>query len=376
MRISDGGGSIFVSAGTGKFCFAGDAGAKKLGLHDVSQSESVLNHQLNGDIPTIAATAHDAGKAAFGTRSGAIFVWDVQFPTVLESFLSGESESAEGVGTTKDPISVIAWHPRGYALAAGTSKGALTVWDMVLGAPAFRIDTAHAGGITGVSWTAHGRALVTSGFDGELRVWNVRHARIDAAIDGTKASDMWHDGPISALDTIEDLSRVALSGAADGSAFLSVLKPGERDGCGVFCRLPSHEGSVTAARFAPLSSTAPLRAATGGADASVRVFDMERRLPMATFQHARGESIRQIEFAPDGNAAFSAAGKAVVAWDTRVSEDELPGVRFEADAKVTGFCIADDAKSIILGCEDGLLRMFDVRYPSGGVADDELKAGK
>lgn len=353
-------GPMFVSPGTGVFSFAGDSRTGKVGLWDLKSGESMVQHELkNDDKPTCVATAFDSGKGAFGTESGEIFIWDVCFPAVLESFKSGLPDA------NKDPVTSLSWHPRGHVLAAGSESGVLTVWDMVLGSPAFQ--TSHGSKITDVKWSAHGRQVISVGTDNELKVWNSRRGEIDGVIDGKDGK--WHDGGIACMDTLPDLSRVALTGGVDGTAFLSVLKPNEKEGLGQFSELPKHTDAISAVVMGPLECTKPLRCATASKDNTVRLFDMEMKIQMGMFAHGGedGDGVSQLEFNHNGEVLFSAADNSVVAWDSRAVKEEAPEVKFETDSKVTSFCIANDGASIIIGCDDSKLRCFDMRYPVGNV---------
>ncbi len=349
-------GPMYVSPGTGFFSFAGDARTGKVGLWDLKSGESMVQHQLkDDDRPSCVATAHDACKGAFGTASGEIFIWDVCFPAVLESFSSGPP----------DAVTSLSWHPRGHVLAAGNASGKLTVWDMILGSPAFQ--TSHGAEITGLKWSGHGRQLISIGTDNELKLWNTRRAEVSAIIDGSadKTPDSWHTGGITCIDTLPDMSRVALTGGADGTAFLSVLKPNEKEGIGPFCSLPKHTDAVSAVVMGPLECKKPLRCATGGKDKSIKLFDMEMKLQMGMFVHKGDDGVSQLEFNHNGDVLFSSAGNSVVAWDSRAVKEEEPEVTFETDSPVSSFCIANDGASIIIGCDDSKLRCFDVRYPTG-----------
>lgn len=371
VRLSDGGAPVHVSAGTGSFCFSGDASSCKLGLHDLRSGDAIIHHDIGSNVPTVTSTAHDSSKCAFGTTSGALFVWDVQFPTLLESFVPTTPTGEDVPVNPGARITCVEWHPRGHVLASGTADGTIAVWDMVLGTPVSVIPEAHAGGVKGLAWTAHGRVLASVGEDGSLKVWNARHCEVEAMIDGTGDASMWHKGGVTCVDTIADMSRVAISGGDDGSVFLSVLKPGEKnDECGVFEKPRAHDNSsVNAVRIAGVESIKPMRCASGADDGSLQLFDMDRRMPMGAFKHEGERGVRQVEFNYSGDVLFSAAGGTVKAWDARVVAEEAAEVTFgeKKGAPVTSFAVGNVGASVVTGAEDGMLRMYDMRYPAGTV---------
>lgn len=351
-----------VETGHAGFVFSCSKAANKVGLHDTNSGEPIITLDTPAENPSTVAVSADAVKAAYGTATGAVYVWDVLYPTSMESFRPNEDSSS--------PVTALAWHPRGHVLAVATASGTLYLWDLIVGTLLYPVP-AHEGPISALSWTANGRLLVSVGADAALRVWNPRNVENLAEL--TSASEdkddvKWHVGPIKALDTLSDMSRVALTGADDGTVLLSVLKPEAM--CGVFHTINTHPAPVSAVRFAMLESPKPLRAASAATDGSINLFDMDRRLPMGKFTHDAG-SVCQLEFSSDANTLFSAAGSTVIAWDARVAPEEENPVSFDAMKDISSFTLTNGGKGLVTACADGALRVFDVRHPSGEVPSVE-----
>lgn len=351
------GGADAVATGHAGFVFACGGAAGRMSLFDTNSGETVISLEAAAQVPGEIAVASDGVKAAYGTATGAVYVWDVLYPSSMESFRADEGDS-EGVST-------MCWHPRGHVLAVGTRGGMVFLWDLVVGALLYPIQ-AHEGPVVQVQWTANGRLLVTAGVDGVLRVWNPRNVEMLGEVSSGSASGdniKWHSGPLTAMDTMNDMSRIALTGSENGTVLLSVLKPEET--CGVFHAMTSHRVPVTAVRFAPLESPKPLRSASAARDGSIHLFDMDRRLPMGKFSHSSAP-VTQLEFSDNADVLFSAAGSLVRAWDTRVSPDEERPITFGGhDGKVSSFTISNAGASLVTACTDGKLRTFDMRYPYG-----------
>lgn len=358
-----------VRTGHAGFVFSCSEGDDKLCLHDTNSGDPIISLDAPAENPTMVAVSSDAEKAAYGTTTGAVYVWDVLYPTSMESFRPDDDAVSE--------VTSLAWHPRGHVLAVATASGTVYLWDLVVGALLYPLP-AHAGRATAVAWTANGRLLVTVGDDAALRVWNPRN--VDNLGELTSESEdkpdvKWHTSPIRALDTLYDLSRVAVSGADDGSVLLSVLKPEAM--CGVFHVMTPHKAAISAVRFAPLDSPKPLRAASAAVDGSVHLFDMDRRLPMGRFSHKRGP-VRQLTFSGHADILFSAAADTVVAWDARVAPDEERPVTFGVDSPaVSSFALINSGSGLVTACGDGCLRVYDVRYPYGEVPPvDQIHASR
>lgn len=329
-----------------------------MSLHDTNTGDQVIALDAPTQSPSCIAVASDGVKAAYGTATGAVYVWDVMYPSSMESFRPEEDAGSN--------VTALEWHPRGHVLAVATAAGNLYLWDLVVGALLYPV-VAHKGAIASVKWTANGRLLVSVGRDDSvLRVWNPRNVdqlgEISHLSEHNKDDLRWHSQGIRCLDTLHDMSQVGLTGGADGTVLLSVLKPESL--CGVFHAMPSHAPAtpVTAVRFAPLQSK-PLRSASADADGVVQLFDMDRRLPMGKFDHA-GEVV-QLEFSDNADVLFSAAGNTVRAWDARVAPEEESPVTFAPEAKVNAFAITNGGASLVTACDNGKLLSFDMRYPAG-----------
>jgi WD40 repeat protein len=365
-----------VGAGKAGFVFTVSGAADKLTLHDVNEAAEVVALEAPGQAPACVAVAHDAVKVAFGTAKGAVYMWDVLYPTTMESF---RTEDAIAAGA----VTSLAWHPRGHVLAAASESGVVHLWDMVVGALLFPAPC-HAGPIAGIAWTANGRLLLTAGAceeaggAGALRAWSPRDVEFMGSVTGDHEEGgegtvgrgagklpaaAWHKAELTCLDAMVDMSRVAVTGARDGSVLLSVVKP--EQGCGVFHAMQSHRAAVTKVRFSSLDGPKPLRVASAAADGSISLFDLDRRLPMAAFAHDK-KAVTKLEFSDNADVLFSAGGTTVRAWDSRVSPEEEPAVEFGGHGEnLNDFAIVNGGATLVTACGDGKVRIYDMRWPSG-----------
>jgi WD40 repeat protein len=374
--------TALCSGGQAGFVFTTAGAADKMTLHDVNEGVEIVALEAKDESPSCVAVSHDAVKVAFGTAKGAVFLWDVLYPTTMESF---RTEDAVAAG----PVTSMAWHPRGHVLASASEAGVVHLWDMVVGALLFPVPC-HDGPIAGLSWTANGRLLLTAGACGEvagtsgaLRAWSPREVEFMGSVtaDGEggagepgfkPVSVRWHTSPLTCLDAMADMSRVAVTGARDGSVLLSVMKP--EQGCGVFHAMPSHKAAVTDVTFSALDCPKPLRAASAAADGTVQLFDMERRLPMGKFTH-RGGPASRLTFSGNADVLFSAAGCTVKAWDARVAPEEEAPVEFGGHQQaVHDFAIVNAGATVVAACGDGKLRLYDMRWPRGEAPRFDLSA--
>jgi WD40 repeat protein len=370
---SDGSQVAAVSSGSAGFVFTACPGASKMALYDVNEEIDVVTLDAENEAPSLAAVSHDAVKVAYGTSSGAVYLWDLIYPTTMESFRTEDSLAAGA-------ITSLSWHPRGHVLAAASESGVVHLWDMVVGALLFPFP-AHDGRISDIAWTGNGRILLTAGDDGALRAWSPRDVEFLGSVTGDQddaegkpivpalGAVKWHTSGLTCLDAMMDMSRVTVSGARDGSVLLSVIKP--EQGCGVFHAMQKHKSAVTAVKFSRLDCPKPLRAASAAEDGTVHLFDMDRRLPMGKFTHTGSKAVSKLAFNDTADVLFSASGSTVQAWDARVAPEEENPILFAEDVDsghahtVTDFTVVNDGATLVTAGSDGRLRLFDMRYPSG-----------
>jgi WD40 repeat protein len=363
---------LSVASGNAGFVFTASPGVNKMALHDVNEDVEVVNLEAKDEGPSVVAVAHDAVKVAYGTASGAVYLWDLLYPTTMESFRTEDSLAAGA-------ITALSWHPRGHVLAAASESGVVHLWDMCVGALLFPFP-AHDGHVADIAWTANGRVLLTAGEDGALRAWSPRNVEFLGSVTGDNddadgnpivskpGAVKWHSSGLTCLDAMMDMSRVTVSGAKDGSVLLSVMKP--EQGCGVFHAMQMHKAPVSAVKFSRLDVPTPLRAASGAEDGTVHLFDLDRRLPMGKFTHSGGKKVSKLLFSDSADVLFSSSGSTVQAWDSRVAPEEETPVLFAEEGSgkapaINDFTIANNGSTLVTAGSDGLLRLFDMRYPAG-----------
>lgn len=106
----------------------------------------------------------------------------------------------------------LAWSANGRLLAAGGTDGSATVFDAVGGRRLLSVP-AHARPVRAVRFTGDGAALVTAGDDGCINVRDVERGALLASITG-------HESWVCALDTCPRAPRTLVSGGADGTVRL------------------------------------------------------------------------------------------------------------------------------------------------------------
>ncbi|CAL00677.1 uncharacterized protein An04g01900 [Aspergillus niger] len=164
-----------------------------------------------------------------------------------------------------------------------------------------------------------GTLLATGAADGSIKVWDIRGGYITHTFHG-------HGGVISALCFFQDMDEVA-------------------DSIGAF------------------------RLASGDEEGMVRVWDLNKRKPIASLE-SHVSVVRSLSYSPAENALLSAGrDKTVIVWDVRTFKTRRVIPVLES---VEAACFVADSELCLVGGENGRLRVWDCNR--GGEVTHEQEA--
>lgn len=285
-----------------------------------------------------------------GTR---ILTVDVGGEIAVVSLADGASRR---LGSTFSPASVSV--SADGARVAYVDEGGAAVVATATGAVVARVRHESSARLRGAQLDASGTALVTAGAD-TLRLWRVPAA---AAATTTEASV----ARASAFALARGGERVVIGFESGQIEFVEAGDIG-RVGARQRNAVAGHQGSVTAATLAAAGAVA----ATGGADGTVRIWDVASAAPVGVVMQPTTAPISHVALSADGRWIASAAARIVRVASTadgRVVREFPPGAAIEAlvfSPDGAALAVGDAVGRVMLiGVEDGR-RVFDVRLDAG-----------
>ena len=240
----------------------------------------------------------------------------------------------------------------------------------------------HRGGATAVGFTADGRAIVTAGSDGTLKVWN-------AASGANQRTIQLAEGEPTAMAV---QGRRALTGHADGRVALWDVDTGER-----LASFRRSDAGITAVGFmrngqrlivssadaaltmwdtmAPQSPVTVVEAhdgivtavaadrgsfiATGGDDNTIRLWRADDLKPVRTYRGHK-DTVSALAISPDGRyLAAAAVDGRIRVWST--SSTSLYRLNSAHRSRIRGLAFSPAGDIIASAADDGSVQLWQVR---------------
>ncbi len=294
-----------------------------------------------GDVRQVAAHRGFVGWIEY-SRDGSVLLtsgserncrtWD---PTTGQLLCSIEQVIPNrGVATISDDGSLVAFCDTRDALRVFETRPRR--WLTRLTGPE---NTVHT-----VRFSPSGDSLAAVSSDGLLRVWN--------PADGTlrwSLAPEGGNGPLEAMTYSKDGDRIFVAGQGGDIREVEVLE---------------HRSMRTLVKGADritwlgCSPNGRILAAAGGT-ATIDLYDATTGSPLRSLQ---GHSLRAIEcvFSADSETLYSVGAEGVcIGWDIKTGRERF---RTEsAGASMRAICLSPDGSTVVSGCDDWIIRMFDAR---------------
>ena len=241
----------------------------------------------------------------------------------------------------------------------------------------------HRGGTLATAFTEDGRALVTAGADGTVKVWNVTTgAQIRSielgdgpltslALHGRRAVSGHQDGSIGLID-VESGTRIGRFKRNDATVWSVAFAGGPKrfiaaghdwtaavwDATVAEAPVGVLEGHASAVQAVAYSPNGPY-IATGSADRTVRLWRDGNLNPVRTYRGHK-EYVTALAFSPDGRyLASGALDGSIRVWHT--SSNSLYRVQSGHQARIAGLAFSPNGDMIASADEDGAVRVWSFR---------------
>jgi WD40 repeat protein len=273
---------------------------------------SLYTYPIHKKAVNAAAFTPDSKSFVTASADGTVKVWDILAARKHHKEMEEKGSDAKPpvpkpllsiTAHSGNPVTALAVSPDGKLYATGGSDGNVKLWHSDTGKVALTKLGAHPGGVRAVQFSPDGKVLATAGADRTVKLW-------DPGTTDAKPEPFYtligHGGPVNAVAFRPDGKQLAAAtGVAKKSGTIHVWDA--TTGKPAF-KLEGHEDVVTCVLFHP--KTAHL--ASGGADKTIRVWDLKEKETQYTDEHS--EALRNFVISPDGSRFGSCSGMAVRWW--------------------------------------------------------------
>ena len=234
-------------------------------------------------------------------------------------------------------VSAVAFGPHGKRLAAGSTDGLVTVWDVATGRALARL-LGHEDAIYAVAFAPQSTLLASSSADMTIRIWD--------AVQGTQLRALrGHDGVVTSLAFSPDGRRLA-SGSSDTTVRMWDVATGAATGT-----LVAADGAVDCLAWSPDGSIL----ATGSGDKSITLWDPASGRQLRTLS-GHGSFITSLAFSPDGSRlASGSADTTSRIWNVSTGVLELT---LASDQYVSSVAFSTDGALLASGSENNTIRLW------------------
>jgi len=308
-------------------------------IWDLESPQELLTLQ---DVNDIAMTP-DGRLLAIALQSGNLQVRTPDTAGLL-SELSGRGRSA----------TVIAVDPVGRWVAAGSSTGDITVWDLDTGQAR---DLLAQAPVSAIALTRGGGLLVSGLSTGTVQVWDLTEDG-DARILGD------HEEGVVGLAVTDD-AVTAVSASDDGTMTSWDLRTGD-----ALNSVPADRAWLHGSGAPPIALTSDGRLAIGALGwQTLRIMEI-RKGGQVRLLRGHGHLIRATAVTPDGRLAISASEDHTIrVWNLEASH-LLPNLLGHANS-IEAVAVSPDGDVALSGSTDGILKAWNV---PGGEAQFSLRA--
>ncbi|KAG8382741.1 hypothetical protein BUALT_Bualt05G0108800 [Buddleja alternifolia] len=304
-------------------------------LWRIYQDDGHFALQGHQDSVSSLSFSTDGQLLASGSLDGVVKIWDTANGD-LRCTLDGPTGGIEWVR----------WHPKGHLVLAGSEDSSVWMWNADRAA-CLNVFTGHGSSVTCGDFTPDGRTICTGSDDATMRIWNPKTGVNTHVVRG----HFYHTEGLTCL-TINSDSTIVLTGSSDGSVHVTNMSTGK-----VVTSLNGHSDSVECAAFDGSSRRDNWRAATGGMDKKLIIWD-QHSSARSTCEHEEGVTCL-VWLAGSRYIASGCIDGKVRIWNS-LSGDCVKVFSGHSDA-IQSIAVSTNAKFLVSVSIDGTARVFDYK---------------
>lgn len=334
---------------------------RKSGFEDQTQTIRVLRHMSTPVDVTIerppAFTGHtetitsvtlspDGTRLLSASADDTVRLWDAKTGKLLET-MRGHNKDVRSVSFLAD----------GKRALSTSDDQTIRLWDVKTGR-VLRQFTGHTDVVTAACATPDGQSFVSSGFDGVLS-WTIERSTPEARL-GYKPGETFEDPTeighlktlnghitwVRSVDVSADGTRAVTGG---NEALVAVWDVEKRS---IQQRLIGHHAPVSVVRFLDDG-----RVVSGGYDNRVLIFSVDDgSIEKELTDHIA--PIQGLAVSSDGQLFATAASSQVIVWK---SDDYAESSRIELDSDVTAIAFGPGNQTLIVGLTGGSIQRVDLK---------------
>ncbi|MBI4510176.1 MAG: protein kinase [Deltaproteobacteria bacterium] len=287
-----------------------------------------LLHELGGHEDMVLAAEFDRHGDFVATASAMARIWDARRGTLLATLLPGHEGGASNVAFSSDS----------RHLVTSGFDGAVKLWE-IPGGKLVRTMTGHKAEVIRAAFSPDGTRIVTASWDNTAKVW-------DAGSGALVCNALGHQDKVDWAEFSPDGRRI-LTASSDKTARIWDAADGRR-----LVTLEGHAGKIFQARFTKNGE----RVITTSWDGSARIFDAMSGKKVGVIP-GHASPLAWTELAPDDTVAVTASwdGTAMI-WDLAPKALILSA---RHPARVLTASFDPQAKRFVTGSEDHAIRAWD-----------------
>lgn len=295
------------------------------------------------------------------------------------------------LGKQNVPVLCVAVSPDNRWAAAGDTKGAIRIYDLVSGKEV-RVLAGPTTEVCSVRFSPDSKTLAAAGMEWMIRLWDVETWKEKAPLVGhvntVRSIAFSPDGSKLAAGIVDDTVRIwdlakvgptiSLKGHTDDVTGIDWAGAGKhlfsvsRDRKPIIWNVAAEQPLATFSRVSdsPLLATAlhpnrPLVAA-GGYDRWIRILDLSSRSQWTS--HSLAGTVRSVAFSPDGRMLAAVGGNGAICLLDLPGDWQGHRLRRafrDGESTIRGIAFANGGANFVTGAEDGAVKLWDVTGFSG-----------